>query len=236
MITVNQSTPQIEVVVSGTKTLEVKTPGLQGPPATSMPFAGITNPPRFVSILPPGTAFGTTPQPVQDGLLYIIPPSTSQGLGFQTFSTPTNLTGVWFLNLNLSVFTFSSVSIQPGELVRLSKAGSAWTVLDRIHAVTPGLTRIEEKTGDYIPVLADTSRVISINSPDPKTLTIPPGVFRSGASFEVVRAGTGTVTIQAGSGVVLQSLDNQNTIAGQNGVVRLLHMSGDTWLLSGDLA
>lgn len=83
---------------------------------------------------------------------------------------------------------------------------------------------------------SDIGKTIVIYGSRAATITVPAGL-PVGSEFEIVRYGTGTVTITGASGVYLNSVESARTIKNQYGVVSLkrIYSSSDSWLLVGDL-
>lgn len=83
---------------------------------------------------------------------------------------------------------------------------------------------------------ADIGKTVVCYNTSAITITVPAG-FPLGAEFEIVRRGTGAVTIAAESGTGIVSTETARTIKNQYGVVCLkkIFESEDKWLLTGDL-
>ena len=65
---------------------------------------------------------------------------------------------------------------------------------------------VNAQTANYTLVLADASKAVEVTSASSTTVTVPPNssvAFPVGTIIEVVRLGTGSVTLLAGSGVTL---------------------------------
>ena len=91
-------------------------------------------------------------------------------------------------------------------------------------------------TGGKTLELGDAGCMISVNSSSAETITIPQNssvAFSVGTEIEIVRLGSGTVTI--GGSVTILSVDSKVDIADVNGCVCIKKIDTDTWLLAGDL-
>ena len=119
---------------------------------------------------------------------------------------------------------------EPSDTVR------TWPALseDVADAVNDALFPIEfEKTANYTIEVADTGKVIAVNSSSNLTVTVPRKAtepFPLGSVLNVYRAGTGTVTIAAAGGVTVR---NAGEITDQFGEVSLRKRATDEWVLSG---
>ena len=82
----------------------------------------------------------------------------------------------------------------------------------------------------------DANSLIRQNFSSACTVTIPSGLLIPiGTKILIERFGTGAVTISPASGVTLLSYNNYRKIKGRYGVVTLIYVSSNTWLLFGDL-
>lgn len=97
------------------------------------------------------------------------------------------------------------------------------------------ITSIDEKTASYTLVLSDAGKMISMNSSSANTITIPPNssvAFPVGTKIIITQNGTGSTTIQAGSGVTLNAPASVSAqINEQYGSRVILKVATDTWLL-----
>ncbi len=86
--------------------------------------------------------------------------------------------------------------------------------------------------------LAYRDSLIEVNSASSVTLTVPPNstaAFPIGASWDIVRMGSGGVVIAAGSGVTINATPGLNLRA-QYSSATLFKRGTDSWLLIGDLS
>lgn len=68
------------------------------------------------------------------------------------------------------------------------------------------------------------------------TLTIPSASFTLGTIITVERAGTGSLSLVAGSGVTINSRDGALTLSGQFAVAQLKNVDTDVWTVIGDVS
>lgn len=111
-------------------------------------------------------------------------------------------------------------------------SGGAW--IDYNNVV------IEQKTLSYTIGIADVNKMIRMNSSSNLELTIPANSSAAipiGSRFEVMRYGSGEVSIVAvsGSGVTIRSKNNNAKISTQYSGAMLTKIGTDEWHLIGDL-
>ncbi len=99
---------------------------------------------------------------------------------------------------------------------------------------------INEKTASYTIALHDVDKLIKVNSTSNLEVTIPAQAsvnFPIGSRIEVMRYGTGEVSIvvASGSGVTVRSKYNNNKISVQYSGAMLTKIGSDEWHLIGDL-
>lgn len=86
--------------------------------------------------------------------------------------------------------------------------------------------------------LTDAGTLQVVESSSAVTITIPASTnveFPDETEIEIVRYGSGTVTITGDTGVTVNSVDGDTDIADQYGCVCLKMIDTDEWLLAGDL-
>jgi hypothetical protein len=111
-------------------------------------------------------------------------------------------------------------------------SGSAWINYNNIV--------INEKTASYTIALHDVDKLIRVNSTSNLEVTIPvesSANFPIGSRVEIMRYGTGEVSIIAasGSGVTVRSKYNNNKISVQYSGAMLTKIGSNEWHLIGDL-
>lgn len=94
-------------------------------------------------------------------------------------------------------------------------------------------------TSNYTITKADAGKTLFVTSTDPVTITIPANsttAFINGQKVEIIRNGTGTVTIAGESiAVIINSKNSNKTIAAQYSGAVITKKDTNTWLLIGDL-
>lgn len=141
----------------------------------------------------------------------------------------------------------SSSHLTAGIFMR-GRYNGAWSSWRRIWTddntggiVTPAKTeRLQRRyvTANTSVVSGDVDAVIEVNSSGARTVTVPSGRV-AGHVTQVVRRGSGDVTINPGSGVTLWSPDGQTgarDIGARYASVFLRHVTSDQWTLEGNLA
>ena len=86
--------------------------------------------------------------------------------------------------------------------------------------------------------LDDGNSLIANTGADAFTVTVPPAVdvaFPIGVELGFACASTGTITLAAGAGVTIASLDSLLTVKASGGSASILKLATDTWILIGAL-
>ena len=103
----------------------------------------------------------------------------------------------------------------------------------------PSQTTITSKTADYtLSSLSERDSMIEVNSSSAVTITVPPNssvAYPVGTTIDLLRVGSGSVTISAGSGVTLNYTPG-NKLRAQWSSASLFKRATDTWVLVGDLS
>jgi hypothetical protein len=92
-------------------------------------------------------------------------------------------------------------------------------------------------TGNHTLALANAGKVVEVNSATTVTITVPPNssvAFPIGTTLELYQQGAGMVTVAAGAGVTIRSLNGVNT-AQQFASASLRKRATDEWVLLGQL-
>lgn len=95
------------------------------------------------------------------------------------------------------------------------------------------------QTASYTLALTDGDKVVEMTSTSATTVTVPPNAsvaFPIGASIEIARMGTGSVTIAQGSGVTIVSRGGLRAVGNQYSSVTVRKNATNNWHLVGDLA
>lgn len=90
----------------------------------------------------------------------------------------------------------------------------------------------------YTLMLADNLKLVTVTNANACTLTVPPNssvAFPVGATIAVCQGGAGKVTITAGAGVTINSVDAALGLTGQWATCSLIKTATDTWLCTGSL-
>jgi hypothetical protein len=119
--------------------------------------------------------------------------------------------------------------------------GSAVSKKLELSNLSKGLTLpVQQVTSTtYTCVITDANNFIRFKNNSAQTITIPPNssvAFPSGTVITGFQEGNGTVTIAAGAGVTIVSLGSNLDISGKYGVIKLIKIITNGWVLWGDLA
>ena len=93
-------------------------------------------------------------------------------------------------------------------------------------------------SSNYTLALTDAGKTLSTNSIADITITVPPNSavpFLVGQRLDVVRSGSGNVVIAEGSGVTVNSKNNNKKIAARYSGATLFKVDTNSWILIGDL-
>lgn len=97
---------------------------------------------------------------------------------------------------------------------------------------------IDSKTTSYTMELKDASRILSVNSSTDLNVTVPlhaTAAFPIGSKIEIIRVGTGEVTVVPYSGVTIRSKNNNLKLSTQYVGAMLVKLATNEWMLIGDL-
>lgn len=123
----------------------------------------------------------------------------------------------------------------PDSLGRLSCTDTAGVVWD----IAGGLQPQNSQAGHTTAALTDMGKIIVQTSGSANNVTVPPQadvVWPDNAQFGVCQYGAGVTSLVAGAGVTLRHPDSLYNIAQQYGVVTLLRLAQDEWLVIGATA
>ena len=98
--------------------------------------------------------------------------------------------------------------------------------------------RIVSVTTSKTLALTDAGSLQKVEGSSAQTITIPTNssaAFPTGTEIEILRYGSGSVTIEAASGVTIRCAEEAHTIAKQYGGVSLKKLDTNEWLLMGNL-
>jgi hypothetical protein len=106
-------------------------------------------------------------------------------------------------------------------------------------ALNKGISTLNSQTGtSYTLVLADAGKTIELDNAAAITLTVPPGgtvAFDTRTRIDLIQTGAGQVTVQGGSGVVVNARPGLK-LAGQWAGATLIKRGTDSWVLIGSLS
>lgn len=163
-----------------------------------------------------------------------IGPQGDPGPNTVSTTTSTNLTGLLKGNgSTVSAATAGTDYVVPDTL-------DDYATLDSDSKVTAeqASARIVSVTVSKTLSLSDAGTLQQVNSTSAKTVTIPNNTtasFPTGTEIEILRYGSGAVTIAAASGVTITCSETARTIADRYTSVVLKKLSTNTWLLQGNV-
>ena len=166
-----------------------------------------------------------------------IPTGTTSTAGIVQLSTATNSTSTALAatpSAVKSAYDLASAAIPSAQ--KGTASGVATLTSDSKVTPAQASSKYIALTGGKTLELGDAGCMISVNSSSAETITIPQNssvAFSVGTEIEIVRLGSGTVTI--GGSVTILSVDSKVDIADVNGCVCIKKIDTDTWLLAGDL-
>lgn len=97
-------------------------------------------------------------------------------------------------------------------------------------------SRIVTKYASFTLASGQEGCFIKVSSSSDLTVTIPANVFATGTEIEIMRYGTGKVTIAAASGVTMRSPNGFDELTDQYNVACLKCIGTNEWILAGDLS
>jgi hypothetical protein len=95
--------------------------------------------------------------------------------------------------------------------------------------------RYSTKTGAYTLVISDSGTIVIVNSSTDVNVTVPLNVFPLGAKIDIVRAGSGEVSIAPASSVTIRSKNSAKRLSLPYSGATLIQNAANEWLLIGDL-
>lgn len=140
----------------------------------------------------------------------------------------------------LAALTSGNILVGNGSNVATSVAMSGDATISNAGAVTVTKTHIaiNTQTASYTLVLGDDGKLIIMNVGSANNLTVPLNssvAYATGTQIAVQQLGAGQTTIVATGGVTLQSTPGLK-ISARYGVVTLIKVGTDTWVVSGALS
>lgn len=147
--------------------------------------------------------------------------------------------GVWKLFKGVTDEPTTTINFGQASYETLKLDGVAFSDGTQTKQGVPSQTTISSKTADYtLSSLAERDSMIEVNSASAVTITVPPNssvAYPVGTSIDLLRVGSGSVTIAAGSGVTLNYTPG-NKLRAQWSSASLFKRATDTWVLVGDLS
>lgn len=116
---------------------------------------------------------------------------------------------------------------QINQLQYYSSATSSWVSAYDVLLVS--------KTASYTIELHDSAKFIRMDSSSDLVLTIPKDIFPNGTRIEVMRWGTGEVSITPATDVTIRSKNSNKRLAVQYSGATLIKVDTNEWALIGDL-
>ena len=165
--------------------------------------------------------------------------------GYEHHTVHTNHSGA-LIALETKVGATDSNAAANAVLVGTGASATSWTTSPTISGtltVETGVVaplQINAQTGTtYTFVLADAGKMVTSSNGSTQTLTVPPNssvAYATGTQIIVQAIGSGTVTLAEGSGVDINSKDDNKDIDGQYAAATLIKTATDAWSLIGALA
>ena len=168
------------------------------------------------------------------------------GLAWKATGTPTTITVADTTDTTCFVGLWESAT---GDIGPKSDAGITYnagtgTLTATALTVSGGLVAplaINPQTVTaYTFVLADAGKMVTSSNGSAQTLTVPPTLsptdFAVGTQIVIQAIGSGTVTLAEGSGVTINSKDDNKDIDGQYAAATLIKTATNVWSLIGALA
>jgi len=154
-----------------------------------------------------------------------------------TVSINSSTASVAFANITSKPTTLSGYGITDALSVSSSSNFLAVSASSNFAPLT--ILRNEQTGTSYTLVIGDAGKLIEMNNAAANTLTVPPNssvAFPTGTKIDIVQIGAGQTTIDAGSGVTINSKDGNLNLTGQWSAATLVKRATDTWVLIGDLS
>jgi hypothetical protein len=123
--------------------------------------------------------------------------------------------------------------------VTVAASGVAFTDGTQTKEGVPSRTPISSKTANYTVALGDRDTMIEVNSSSAVTISIPTDAsvnFPIGTSFDILRVGSGSVTVSAATpATTTLNYTPGNKLRAQWSSATLFKRAANTWVLMGDL-
>jgi hypothetical protein len=131
-------------------------------------------------------------------------------------------------------------SISIGSAANDGTGDALRTAMDKVNDNFDELYSVSQsaQTDDYTLVLADNLKLVIVTKGTACNLTIPPNAsvaFPIGAMIIICQGGAGQLSIVAGSGVTINSVDSALKLTGQYATASIIKTATNTWLLTGSI-
>ncbi len=147
--------------------------------------------------------------------------------------------GLWKLFKGVTDEPTTTINFAQASYETLKLDGVAFSDGTQTKQGVPSQTTISSKTADYtLSSLSERDSMIEVNSSSAVTITVPPNssvAYPVGTSIDLLRVGSGAVTVAAGSGVTLNYTPG-NKLRAQWSSASLFKRGTDSWVLVGDLS
>jgi hypothetical protein len=139
---------------------------------------------------------------------------------------------------NTKITDLSSVTAAEAHELVVNNAGADGKVTaGQISRIPSGIT--VDATTAYTLVLTDAGKTVEINNSSAAVLTIPPSTavgFLDGTYVNIVRKGSGAVSVTTGSGVTILSKSSARILTSQYSAATIYRSSANSWILAGDVS
>jgi hypothetical protein len=170
--------------------------------------------------------------------------------GAHTFGSTVSLNDVVVSKAGVNNFATATIrdAVIPlpiNGLVAFVQQDASGNQINQIQYYYNGLWRnyddscwFDTKTADYQIVLLDAGKTIRVESSSDRTITVPTYAsvpFLVGQKIEIIRKGSGEVSIAGAAGVTIYSKNSNKRIAAQWSGAVLVKDDTNAWILIGDL-
>lgn len=147
--------------------------------------------------------------------------------------------GIWKLFKGVIDEPTTTINFGQASYETLKLGGVAFSDGTQTKEGVPSQTTISSKTADYtFSSLTERDQMVEFNSSSAITVTVPPNssvAYPVGTSIDLLRVGSGSVTVVGGSGVTINYTPG-NKLRAQWSSASLFKRATDTWVLVGDLS
>lgn len=154
----------------------------------------------------------------------------TSGFAAVTFTPQDNVFRTQTLKLNDAIDVSDSVPAQ-GDFLQFTDG------LWRPAFTDLGIELNNVSSTSYTLIPSDSGKMVTLNNSSPISLVVPEdssGTFAVGTSIVLAQLGSGTVTVNAASGVTLTSFNNNVDLAGVGATAPIVKIDTNSWLLFGN--